>query len=114
MELNIPIDHADAGALLRLFDLDDDDAPDLAKIRYVVETLIDHAADGVRRPGAWERGWVEQCFGDDWTGDLPGCPEPGHGHHDVPCTDPRDQHAIFPTERGKKALRDDEWREPGL
>lgn len=24
------------------------------------------AADGVRRPGAWERGWVEQCFGGLW------------------------------------------------
>ncbi|WP_437804527.1 hypothetical protein [Sorangium sp. So ce693] len=26
-----------------------------------------HAADGVRRPGAWERGWVCQAFGDDWN-----------------------------------------------
>ncbi len=27
-------------------------------------SLASHAADGVRRPGAWERGWIEQCFGE--------------------------------------------------
>jgi hypothetical protein len=26
----------------------------------VLATLAHHAADGMRRPGAWERGWVEQ------------------------------------------------------
>lgn len=38
----------------------------------VIEHLVHSAADGVRRPGAWERGWLEQAFGDF---DLPGQPD---------------------------------------
>jgi hypothetical protein len=32
----------------------------------LVELLARHAADGVRRPGSWERGWVTQVTG--WDG----------------------------------------------
>jgi hypothetical protein len=35
-------------------------APDVAGI---IEHFARHAADGVRRPGAWERDWVSQCTG---------------------------------------------------
>lgn len=36
-------------------------------VRAVVNHLVHSAADGVRRPGSWERGWVEQAFGGgDW------------------------------------------------
>lgn len=34
-----------------------------ATVAKVVAYLAHCAADGVRRPGAWERGWVEQAFG---------------------------------------------------
>lgn len=37
-----------------------------ATVEDVVHSLIDHAQQGVYRPGAWERGWLEQAFGDDW------------------------------------------------
>jgi hypothetical protein len=30
----------------------------------VILHLIHSAADGVRRPGSWERGWLEQAFGE--------------------------------------------------
>lgn len=36
-------------------------------VRDVLLRLIDHAQQGVYRPGAWERGWVCQAFGDEWT-----------------------------------------------
>ena len=42
-------------------------------VEDVVLKLIDHAQQGVYRPGAWERGWLLQAFGDDWTAYL----EPG-------------------------------------
>jgi len=29
----------------------------------VLAELTRYAADGVRRPGAWERGWIEEAFG---------------------------------------------------
>lgn len=36
-------------------------------VAQVVAHLVHSAADGVRRPGSWERGWVEQAFGGgDW------------------------------------------------
>ena len=35
----------------------------------VLEHLASSAADGVRRPGAWERAWVEQAFG-SWAEEL--------------------------------------------
>lgn len=47
----------------------------------VIMSLIDHAQQGVYRPGAWEREWLIQAFGDLWTEKLvagdpygrPGC-----------------------------------------
>ena len=39
-------------------------------VRDVVGYLVQSAADGVRRPGSWERPWIEQCFGDDFTKHL--------------------------------------------
>lgn len=39
-------------------------------IEQVVSTLVDHAQQGVYRPGAWERPWLEQAFGDEWQSNL--------------------------------------------
>ena len=39
-------------------------------LRGVLMQLIDHAQQGVYRPGAWERGWLEQAFGHDWQAGL--------------------------------------------
>jgi hypothetical protein len=38
----------------------------LAAVEDVVGELVDHAQQGVYRPGAWERSWLMQAFGDDW------------------------------------------------
>jgi hypothetical protein len=43
------------------------EAPDYIKVEAVVLQLIDHAQQGVYRPGSWERPWLCQAFGDDWT-----------------------------------------------
>jgi hypothetical protein len=51
------------------------------RVRNVVEALIDHAQQGVYRPGAWERSWLMQAFGDDWTALL----EPGDPHGRAGC-----------------------------
>lgn len=42
-------------------------------VEGVVGQLIDHAQQGVYRPGAWEREWLMQAFGSEWTAAL----EPG-------------------------------------
>jgi hypothetical protein len=34
--------------------------------KYTLQYLLGCVADGVLRPGAWERGWLEQAFGDEW------------------------------------------------
>jgi hypothetical protein len=39
-------------------------------VEGVVTKLVDHAQQGVYRPGAWEREWLTQAFGDDWTHHL--------------------------------------------
>jgi hypothetical protein len=39
-------------------------------LQGVVMTLIDHAQQGVYRPGAWERSWLEQVFGYEWQAAL--------------------------------------------
>ena len=52
-------------------------------VQGVVKKLIDHAQQGVYRPGAWERRWLEQAFGDEWQIHLePGDPygRPGCEH----------------------------------
>ncbi|HEY6493283.1 MAG TPA: hypothetical protein VIZ43_08425 [Trebonia sp.] len=43
-------------------------APD--DLEGVLMELIDHAQQGVYRPGAWERGWLEHAFGDEWQEGL--------------------------------------------
>jgi hypothetical protein len=49
-------------------------------VEDVLLRLIDHAQQGVYRPGSWERGWLCQAFGDDWIAQLvPGDP---HGRPD--------------------------------
>lgn len=43
----------------------------------VLAHLAVSAAEGVRRPGSWERGWVVQGCGDGWETELeqdPGTP----------------------------------------
>lgn len=42
-------------------------------VNGVVLKLIDHAQQGVYRPGAWERDWLRQVFIHDWEQYL----EPG-------------------------------------
>lgn len=52
-------------------------------LKAVLAQLIDHAQQGVYRPGAWEREWLTQVFGDEWQNRLePGDPygREGCGH----------------------------------
>jgi hypothetical protein len=42
-------------------------------VEGVILRLIDHAQQGVYRPGAWKRQWLTQAMGDDWLHHL----EPG-------------------------------------
>ena len=51
-------------------------------VEGVIYELIDHAQQGVYRPGAWERDWLCRVFGDDWTRHM----EPGdpYGRPDSP------------------------------
>ena len=41
-----------------------------ASAEDTIYRLIDRAAQGVYRPGAWERGWVCQAFGDEFIDHL--------------------------------------------
>lgn len=50
-------------------------------VEGVVLELIDHAQQGVYRPGAWEREWLTQCFADDWLAYL----EPGDPYGRTGC-----------------------------
>lgn len=36
----------------------------------VIRRLVDHAAQGIRRTGAWETEWIRQCFGYDFEKNL--------------------------------------------
>ena len=45
----------------------------LGEPEHVILQLIDHAAQGVYRPGSWERPWLIQAFGDEFVEKL----EPG-------------------------------------
>ncbi len=58
-------------ALLQVLGHDENFGP--ASVEAVVERLVDHAQQGVYRPGSWERGWLHQAFGDAWLSQL----EPG-------------------------------------
>lgn len=42
----------------------------LGPVEDVLLQLLDHAQQGVYRPGAWERGWLEQAFGSDFQDGL--------------------------------------------
>jgi hypothetical protein len=47
----------------------------IIRLKAVVAALIDHASQGVYRPGAWEREWVIQAFGVEFLERLvPGDP----------------------------------------
>ncbi len=35
-------------------------------LEHVIETIIDHVQQGIYRPGAWERGWLQQAIGCYW------------------------------------------------
>ena len=56
-------------------------------VAEVLALLAHHAADGVRRPGAWERGWVEQVpwIREDWQDELR--PDPAAHWRQVPRED---------------------------
>ena len=72
MKITLEIDSTTA-ALLAV--LADQKLSDKNRVKEVLETLIDHARQGVYRPGAWERQWITQCFSDDFEERLePGCP----------------------------------------
>lgn len=60
-------------------------------VTEVIQQLIDHAQQGVYRPGSWERPWLYSAFGDEWTKKL----EPGDPYG-------RDGGAYCPFERPKK------------
>jgi len=53
---------ADDVELLRLL-CGDGDAFVASNVGELVEHLARSAADGVRRPGSWERGWIVQATG---------------------------------------------------
>lgn len=40
--------------------------PQDERVRAVILHLVRSAADGVRRPGSWEREWLSPAFGDEW------------------------------------------------
>ena len=46
-----------------------------AVVESVLLRLAEHAQTGVHRPGAWERNWVAQVFGNTWTKQLEPDPE---------------------------------------
>jgi hypothetical protein len=50
-------------------------------VEDVIGRLIDHAQQGVYRPGAWERDWLRQAFGDEWTAYM----EPGDPYGRANC-----------------------------
>lgn len=57
------------------------ETPNDSSAAIVVAQLIDHAQQGVYRPGAWERDWLCRAFGYYWLerlepGDPYGRPEP--------------------------------------
>jgi hypothetical protein len=71
-------------------------APD--SVEGVVLQLIDRAQQGVYRPGAWERDWLCQAFGDDWTAYL----EPGDPYGRKDC-----EHIFQRPKRRRSSRRSD-------
>lgn len=47
----------------------------MSSIAEVLAYLGSSAADGMRRPGAWERGWLEQAVGDSWLDAMEQIPD---------------------------------------
>ena len=54
-------------------------------IEGVLYELADHAQQAVYRPGAWERPWMCQAFGEGWLENL----EPDPEHADIGWQRPR-------------------------
>jgi hypothetical protein len=63
-EITITVTDEVAERLAVLADPSGAGVPDPAGVIY---ELIDHAQQGVSRPGSWEYGWVCQAFGEDWA-----------------------------------------------
>lgn len=57
MNITITIDDDTAKCLSYLNDDHD--------VEQTIMRLIDHAHQGIYRPGSWERGWLEQVFFDE-------------------------------------------------
>ena len=72
--VEIPEDALELLAVLRL-PWDETDRGRDENARVALLHLIHSATDGVRRPGAWERGWVNQAFGYDFEDLLEVDPE---------------------------------------
>lgn len=49
-------------------------------LEAVLMKLVDHARQGVQRPGSWEREWLCSAFGYDWPERLER--DPDVPHHD--------------------------------
>lgn len=58
--------------LLAVLDNGDVNDPRETQVARVLRRLVDHAQQGVYRPAAWERRWLEQVFGDEFLARL--CP----------------------------------------
>lgn len=67
IRVTLEVDRSDV-RYLRL--LADDDVPAGQEVASVLSSLASSIADGMRRPGAWEREVVMQLFGDDFTEKL--------------------------------------------
>lgn len=73
MIITLELDDTVADLLAVLGAADREGQARLDKVTFAIEALIDHAQQGVYRPGAWERDWLTSVFGDAWTTQL----EPG-------------------------------------
>jgi len=65
-------------------------------VKQVIDELIDHAQQGVYRPGAWEREWLVSAFGGEFIERL----ETG---------DPYSSDDDCPFQRPKKTEREKRW-----
>jgi hypothetical protein len=63
-EFTVRVDEADLPYLLQLTGEGWENYSD--SVAGVLEQLAHAAADGIRRPGSWERGWIQQATG--WQG----------------------------------------------
>lgn len=70
-DITITVTDEVAARLAALIDPDGDPpVTGAATVADVVSVLVDHAQQGVYRPGAWERDWLCSAFGYDWPGRL--------------------------------------------